>query len=385
MTISLRPSLAPVAKICPSAMYQVPGRPEIRPVAQVGFSATGTALHAVFKDRIYPVQTITDADLSPYVERYNVELEGYYGIGWRARRVAEKWAPLAGFYQGAKLEQTITATLSNGFVLTGTPDLWNVFSEFGVVFDLKTGEKDLDAIPQVELYALILHKRFAALGVKEWYVAQFNPLLDKYTNIKITAAQLDELERFWVAHQERAGISYAIGPMCAYCPRMTSCPAMLKSIDPLAAELRADREVSPYDIAKFRPSILVMKKIVEMFEVAQKALLERHGIIDLGDGYELYMKEDFQDKLKPLESWKILTAEPFNIPAESILAELSMPKGAVKEAVRAIAVPRHREKGLGVMQKKVLDTLAASGAIEKVPRKEVSIRPKAITTQKEIV
>jgi hypothetical protein len=339
----------------------------------------------VFKDRIYPAQPVTDADLAPYIERYNLELEGYYGIGWRARKVAEKWAPLAGFYENAKLEQTITATLANGFVLTGTPDLWNVFSEFGVVFDLKTGEKDLDAIPQVELYALILHKRFAALGVKEWYVAQFNPMLDKYTNIKISAAQLDELEKFWVAHQTRAGISYVIGPMCAFCPRMNSCPAIIKSIDPLCAEMRADREVGPYDIAKFRPAIQVMKKMVEMFELAQKALLEKHGIIDLGDGYELYLKEDFQDKLKPLESWNILTSEPFNIPAERILAELSMPKGAVKGAVRAIAVPRHREKGLGVMQKKVLDALAASGAVEKVIRKEVSIRPKAITTQKEIV
>jgi hypothetical protein len=166
---------------------------------------------------------------------------------------------------------------------------------------------------------------------------------------------------------------------------MNSCPAIIKSIDPLCAEMRADREVGPYDIAKFRPAIQVMKKMVEMFELAQKALLEKHGIIDLGDGYELYLKEDFQDKLKPLESWNILTSEPFNIPAERILAELSMPKGAVKGAVRAIAVPRHREKGLGVMQKKVLDALAASGAVEKVIRKEVSIRPKAITTQKEIV
>jgi len=372
--IKLRPSLAPVAKQCSSAMFQDPERPEIRTSALEVFSNSGTALHAVFKDIIYPGLALTDEALMPYLDKYNVTLQGYYGIGWRAKQIQEKWQKVAHFYQGAQLEQTISCTLKNGYVLTGTPDLFAVNSEFGVIFDLKTGERDYDAFPQIEMYALILHKKYGAMGVKEYFGGLFYPMLEKYTNQKITVEYLDHLEDWWCNKMLFAGISYTTGPLCNVCPRLLSCQAMIRSVDPMAAELRLDREITPHDIKKFRPTIKMMEKMVENYKLVERALLDRFGVIDLGNGYELFLKEDFRDHLNTIESWRILTEE-YQIPPVEILKGMKLSKEAVKESARCISVPRDRERGLGVMQKKLFAALDAGGAMEKVPRKEVSMRP----------
>lgn len=373
--IHLRPSLAPIAKICPSAMYRDANKPEIRSASLQVYSASGTALHAVFKDLIYPGKALSDEALVPYTEKYNVTLQGYYGIGWRAKQIETKWQKVSQYYQGAQLEQTISCTLKNGYVLTGTPDLFSVNSEFGMIFDLKTGETEYDAFPQIEMYALILHKKFGANGVKEYFGALFYPMLEKYTNRKITAQDLDELEDDWCRRIDAAGISYTTGPQCAICPRILSCQAMVRTVDPMCAELRLEREITPFDIQKFRPAIKLMEKYVENYKVLEKALLERFGVIDLGDGYELYFKEMFRDHLKTQEAWRILTEE-YQIPAAKLLEGMKMSKECVKEAARVISVPKTRDRGLGVMQKKIFASLEEQGAIEKVPRKEVSMRVK---------
>jgi hypothetical protein len=380
-SIALRPSLAPVAKICPSAMFRDAARPEIRTAALEAFSNSGTALHAVFKDIIYKGLPVTQEALIPYCDRFNVTMDGYFGILWRAKQVAEKWEKVAQFYQNAQLEQTISCTLKNGYVLSGTPDLFAINADFGVIFDLKTGEGGYDYFAQVEMYALILHKKYGALGVKEYFAGLFYPMLEKYTNRKISAEYLDELEDSWCKRIDLAGVSYVMGPMCAICPRLVSCQAIIRTIDPLAAELRIEREITPYDIAKFRPGIKVMERIVERFKEVEKALLEQFGIIDLGDGYELFMKEDFADKLRPVESWRILTEE-YKIPPEEIIKQLKFTKSAVKESARVISVPRDRNRGLAVTQTRIIKSLEEQGAIEKVPRREVSMRPKAITEEK---
>lgn len=380
--IRLRPSLGPAAKQCPSSMYHDPKKPHIGSSAFKVQSKLGTALHDVFKTRIYGGLSIKDEDLVPFVEKHNVTIAGYYGLGWRARQIAEKWSKVAGFYEGAKLETEIACTLKNGFPLRGTPDLFAVNSEFGVVFDLKTGESDYDYLAQVELYALILHKRFGAQGVKEWYVALFCPMLEKYTNVRLTAEYLDQLEDFYCKSMDEAGVKYVMGANCPICPRLLSCQAMIRSVDPMAAELRSGRDITPYDIAKFRPVVKLMEQMIDNYKLVEKSLLERVGIIDLGNGYELFIKEDFQDKLKAPDTWRILTEE-FQIPPQAILEHMKMTKTAVKESAQAIAVKRDKQKGLGVTQTRIFKALDEQGAIEKVPRKEVSMRTKAITNNKE--
>jgi hypothetical protein len=380
--IRLRPSLGPVAKQCPSAMFHDPRRPDIRTSAHLVQSTTGTALHDIFKERTYRGLPLRDEDLAPYAEKHNVALTGYYGIGWRARQVAEKWAKIAPFYEGAQLETEIACVLKNGFPLRGTPDLFKVNAEFGVILDEKYGESEYDFMAQVELYALILHKRYAAQGVKEWYCALFCPMLEKYVNVKLTAEYLDKLEDKYCEAMNLAGVSYVTGPACPICPRLLSCQAMIRSVDPLNTELRSGRDITPYDIAKFRPSVKLMEQMVEHYKAVERAVLERVGVIDLTNGYELYFKEDFRDQIRPAEAWKILTDE-FRIPPEKIVANLKFPKSAVMESARAIAVARDKNKGLGVTQIRIFNALKEQGAVEKVPRKEVAVRQKAVTTNKE--
>lgn len=378
--INLRPSLAPVAKQCPSAMYVDPQRPEIRTAESEVFSTTGTALHAIFKELVYPGLPVTEAALLPYAERFQVAMEGYFGILWRAKKVEVWWKKVAQWYQGAVLEERISCTLSNGFELAGTPDLMNVVGEFGLILDLKGGQKEMDYMPQVELYALIAWKRNQALGIKKFYGAIFAPMLDKYTNEEISAERLAHVEEFWVKHMAFAGVSYVMGPMCAVCPRLLSCPAMAKSIDPMAGELRHGRDITALDIKAFRPTARYLKQLLERYEEVERALVERMGVIDLGDGYELYLRTDMEDKLKPIEAFHVLTGE-FRIPAEKVLEQMKISKTGVKEAARAIAQARSRENGIGATQVKILKALEAQGATYQKPKVYVSTRPIAAITQ----
>lgn len=373
--IALRPSLAPVAKQCPSAMYVDPAHPEIRTVEGMVFSATGTALHDVFKEIIYPGLPLTEAALLPFVERHQVVMEGYFGILWRAKRLEERWKKVAQWYQGATLEQRISCTLSNGYELAGTPDLVQITDKgFGLVLDLKSGEKEMDYMAQVELYALIAWKRNQALGVNEFYGAIFAPMLDKYHNEKITAERLAWVEEFWVKAMAFAGVQYVMGPMCAVCPRLLTCPAMVKSVDPMVAEVRSGREITALDIKAWRPTAKYLKTILERYEEVERALVEHMGTIDLGDGMELYLKTAMEDKLKPVETYHVLTGE-FRIPPEKVLENMKVSKEGVKEAARAIAQARSRENGIGATQVKIMKALEAQGATYKKPKVSVQARP----------
>lgn len=373
--IRLRPSLAPVVRQCPSAMYVDPKVPEIRTADGEVFSTTGTALHDVFKQLIYTGKPLTREALIPFAERHNVAMEGFFGIEWRAKQIAEKWEKVSKWYQGAQLEERISCTLSNGYELAGTPDLFQVVGEYALVFDLKTGEKELDYTPQIELYALILWKRHQALGMKRVFGALFAPMLNKFTNQEITEQRLEHVEEFYTKAMAFAGITYVIGPMCQFCPRLLSCPAMVRSVDPMVADLREGRELSALDIKQFRPAMRYLKQIVERYEEVERALVERMGTIDLGDGYELYLRTDMEDKIKPVDAFRILTGELFKIPPEKVLEGMKISKTAVKEAARAIAVPRSRENGLGVTQVKLLTALESAGATYKKPKTYVSSRP----------
>jgi len=376
--IALRPSLAPVVKQCPSAMYVDPNMPVMRTSTNDVFSKTGTALHDVFKEVIYPGHAITVEALLPIAARYEVAMEGYFGIIWRAKKIAEKWSKLAGFYQGATLERKLSATLSNGYVLEGTPDLFSVHGEFAVVNDLKTGEKEFDYFAQVELYALMIWKQNQALGLKKVYGALFHPMLDKFTNEEISEDRLRHVEDYYTKMMLFAGMNYVTGPACAICPRLLTCPAIKKSVDPMITDMRSGREVTALDIKAWRPMVKYLEKCVENYKVIEHALLERMGSIDLGDGYELYLKTDFQEKLKPLEAFHVLTGD-FKIPPEKVIEQMKISKAAVDEAARAIAIPRDRAHGLGATKMKLHKALEEKGATYKKPRVSATTRPIAIT------
>lgn len=372
--IRLRPSQGPVAKHCASSMYAPPGSIEVSDPPTV-FSSTGSALHKVFEDLIYPGKDITKELLIPYIRDFQVTMDGYFGIHWRANQIREKWAKVSSWYLNAKSEQRIECTLKNGFVLGGKPDLWNVFEDYAVVFDLKTGEGEDDYFPQVELYALILWKLYGALGLERVHVALFCPMLERYESRVFTAEYLANLEDAYVQAMSAAGIQYAPGPWCKRCRRLTGCPVIVKAVDPLCEDIHMSREVLPGDLARMRPAVAVMEKIIERFKLVEKGLVERFGTIDMGNGYELYQKTLMINSYRPKETLEYLLRE--GIPMDSIVGRLTFSKEDLKELARfhPQMKPRDKDNGLGATQARILNALQEQGATEEKPRKQIAQRP----------
>ncbi len=261
----------------------------------------------------------------------------------------------------------------NSFVLEGTPDLFNVFATYAVVFDLKTGEAEVDYFPQVELYALILWKLW---GLEKVHVALFSPMLEKYESRVYTAEYLSELEDQYIAAMEAAGIRYVPGPWCRWCKRLTSCPVNLRAIDPLCADIQGGRVIAAADLAHMRPAIQVMEKIVAQYKALERALVERMGTIELGNGYELYLKTWNKTAFRPKETLGLLLAE--GIPMEKIVERMDFTKEDIKELARESPnmVPRHKEKGIGATQSRLLLELEKSGATEERPATQIAQRQK---------
>lgn len=355
-------------------MFLPPGAPEVVDPPTV-FSACGTALHAVFKDLIFPGKPFAEADLQPYCKKFDVTLQGYYGIAWRAFQIRDKWQTVAQWYQdNPRREKRISCTLKNGFVLEGTPDLFNVFATYAVVFDLKTGEAEVDYFPQVELYALILWKMFGATGLNQVHVALFSPMLEKYESRIFTAEYLAELEDLYIAAMEAAGIRYTPGPWCRWCKRLTSCPVNIRAIDPLCADIQSGRVITAADLAHMRPAIHVMEKIVESYKRVERALVDQQGTIELGNGYELYLKTWNKTVFKPKETLALLLGE--GIPMDKIVERIGFTKEDIKELARESPklVPRSKENGIGAIQSRLLAALEKSGATEEKPMTQIAQR-----------
>ncbi len=354
-------------------MYHPDGTPEVTAPPTI-FSQCGTALHAVFKDLIYPSIAFKEDDLKPYARKFEVTMQGYYGIAWRAFQIRDKWQKVAAWYKDAIQEKTIRCVLKNGFVLEGTPDLFQVFGNYAVIFDLKTGEAEVDYFPQVELYALILWKLWGAMGLEKVHVALFAPMLEKYESRVYTAEDLAAIEDHYIDNMEAAGVRYMPGPWCRWCKRLTSCPVNIKAIDPLCEDLKGGRELGPADLAHARPAIQVMERIVARYKEVERALVERLGIIDLGNGYELFIKTWQRAGFKSKETLAHLLAE--GIPMDAIVERLSFSKEDIKQLARESPklVLRTQKNGLGATQARILEELENAGAIEEKPQTQISQR-----------
>lgn len=384
--LEFRPSMAPGFFQCPSYCYRVPGEPRQASTPNV-FSATGTALHRVFYEFIYPGIAMTEEKLKPIASELNVSMDGYYGIKWRAFQVLERWERLRAYYTSPFREQLIKATLKNGLAVEGTPDMYQLCGEHALVFDLKTGEQDVDYFPQLQIYALILYLMYGHTGLREFYCTVYSPMLEKYETRVYSAAFLEDLHDQLVARMDKAGHEYALGVHCKYCKRLTRCPEALNAIDPLCEKMRmveikksGTGEIVPADIARMRPAVLVMEKVIERYKLIEKTLLDRFGVIDLGNGTELFYRVTPEAEFDPFKAYEVL--RKLGQQLEGILAAMKINKTAVVELAKADAADRKARGEGGTQKAKVqeyLDAMYAAGACEDKPAKKVATRPLPIT------
>lgn len=359
--IRLRPSMGPIAKNCPASMFMPRSVPQIIDPPNAAM-ATGTALHEIFKDLVYPGHEISNDGLEDYCLRHNVVMDGFYGIGWRARQMAEKWAKVSQWYQDSELEVSLHVTLDNGFVLSGTPDLFKVYGDYAVVFDLKTGLSDMNYFPQVEIYAMMLWKMNAALGLKEVHVALFSPMLEKYESKRLSADYLAGVEREYIAAMEVAETRFCVGNHCRYCKRLTSCPAIRQQVEVILNEFSSgEKEIQPEDIARARPIVKAMGAMVAQYEATEKAIVERLKVVPIDGGYELALQKVEKKSYLPVPTYALLTKE--GVPADKVLEGMQITSESIDDLAGIVAPPRKK----GATQKRIKEELMTLGAVQIKP------------------
>lgn len=366
--IKFRPSKAPGFMQCASYCLE-PERPYklVESDKEMEFATLGTACHEVFSDLIVKKIKVTEENLMEIAEKYNVPYEGYMGLARKGFLMERKWIEnLARFFTNPVSEEKISFPLPNGEVNEGTPDLYQLNGDYALLLDLKSGETDLDYTAQLMTYALILYRIHEATGLNTFYLYLWAPVIDSYFGIQVNGSDLEAFEKQIVEKWEKVGKEYKTGPWCSYCDTIEVCPqhrrAFLKMEDQV-------KEITVEQIAEARPIIKAMQKIVELYEKTEKALLEKYGTIDLGDGHELFYNTIMRDTLDVPKTIQVLS-DDFNIPLNTIGPHLKLTKAAVNEIGGDAAPARQKTK----FRKQIIETLKEKGAVTEAITKKRQVR-----------
>ena len=373
--IYYRPSLAPVVAQCCSAMYKA--KSEIRIIEESGIPAKlGNAVHKIFAEKITVNLPVEKAYMEEIAAEFGVTVEGYSGIGWRVIKTIKAWEKVAHFFpqESMEREKKIGVKLPNGFMWEGTSDLLAMHPGWGIVLDLKTGMKELDHEPQIKDYATIAAAK--TIGTESMIAIIFNPIQDVWESYEYSKEELRAHAEELQIKMEKSGYEYTKGRMCEYCPRWTSCPAITQELLPSLEGIQASegKEITTETIRTWYPIVKTMERIVERFKEAQKILLNDEGPIDLGDGYELFLRQYSKDDIKgPIAFQYLLSKE---IPHDDILEKVKLSKSAIEEFAKTKAIPRSREFGIGKMKQMFVDELREMGGIEEKEFLAINTRPK---------
>lgn len=345
--IFYRPSMSPGVSQCASYMM----RPEGLDIQEeAGERADlGTALHELFYSHVYPRRVIDDFTLAQLADRHQVDVDGYEGISWRARKMEKQWGFLQEFYLNARREEKIGYMLPNGKPNEGTPDLWTLLgdegSESACVLDLKTGLSDEDHRSQLLDYCLIIHK---TTGVEDFYASVFNPMQDYYETWHWTLADVLAWEKELLRKMTVVGKEFRTGKACRYCPNLLNCPAHLKAVVPYYKPDRAAdgplmvRKITPEVIREVRPLMQHLAKVVDAYKDIERGILEQFGTIDLGDGHELALATRFKKVYDASKSIPVF--EKMGLGQERVIQSLRLTTEAVEELAAMVAPPRAKGK-----------------------------------------
>lgn len=366
--VGFRPSKSPGVAQCASFMY-LPGGYDIQ--EEAGERADlGTALHELFYDRVFPGLDIDEFHMSHYAQKHQVDVDGHLGIKWRALKMQKYWEELKEFYPNPSREQTLQIVLPNGYPLSGTPDMLQDNGDYACILDLKTGETDIGYKAQLMTYALMYKRMY---GTQEFYLTIFNPVKDYFQTWLVKAPELEEWEREIVRKMEVCGKEFRRGPLCRYCPNLTTCEAHRREIALYSPALTAEFDkITPAQIQGMRPVIQAMEQVVKHYKETERALLEQHGAIDLGDGYELTLATRFKKDYDVVKCLPVL--EELGASLDQIYQSLHLTSESLENLCRMIAPPR----GKGKMIQRAKARLKEAGAFTERAEKYSTLRQKQL-------
>ncbi len=375
--IFFRPSMAPGVSQCASYMMRPDGL-DIR--EEPGERADlGTALHDLFYSHVYPRRIIDAFTLAQLADRHQVDVDGYEGVTWRARKMEKQWTQLQDFYLDAHREEKIGYMLPNGLPNEGTPDAWNVITEdthrYACVLDLKTGLTDQDHRAQLMDYCLILYK---VHGIEEFYASVFNPVQDYYETWHWTLTEILGWEKELIRKMTVVGKEFRSGPACRWCPNLIRCPAHLDAVKPYYQPDNAGQrqiavqKITPETIRQVRPVMQHLAKVLEAYKDIERAMLDQFGTIELGNGQELALGTRYKKVYDVPKSIPVF--EKMGIGMERVLQSLRLTSEAVEELAATVAPPRAKGKTIQLAK----DLLKGSDAFHEKAEAYTVVRRKQL-------
>lgn len=384
--ISYRPSRAPGFAKCPSYVET----PEVEVVTTIPAAGVGNAIHEVFEKYIVPNKLYNDDVLKKLATKYNVEVDGYSGIKRKLFQLSEKWQDKAAkFFDSPKTEVFMKYTLSNGIVLQGTADLLQIHETFAVIGDLKTGESEqTDYIPQLKDYALLAMRKFASNPIQKFFLFVFNPVLDHYDVQAFTREEIEDHEKYIVNRMELVGRTFEPGSQCGWCPNLVTCKAHKAGVDAFLQEENKDvmYKLTPELIGQIRPDVQYLRKMIAIYDETEKALLEKEGVLNLGDGTELFFREEGRKTYNyQVVKNALISFRDGKIGDKDVEAVAKISKGVFEELITNTSEKGMKGKDKKEFQQILADTEGAfeESVIKKRATRKLSISSKGIPAVKE--
>jgi len=376
--IYYRPHKAGLARQCPSSLLC---SPDVKIRSEAGLPAIlGRACHYVYQNYISQGTVLEPHIINETAIKFAVEVNGFNGLGWRVYKLQENHKKLIEKRMISKpiVERPIVVKLDNGYEYTSIPDAIEAFGNWGIVLEIKTGTIDTGWMEQGLSYCLSMMKEFQNTGMERFYVVIMAPVLDYYEVKSFTIEQVLAYEKFIIEQIEKAGKEYCRGKLCEFCPNLLHCQAVGDDIDLYSKDFIDTKQRGQIDmaaIAKWRPTMQAMKKIYETYDKAEKLLLTQVGSIDLGDGTELYFKEERRRTYDVSKVIPIMVDE-FGITREDFVKKLEISSESIKNLSDATAPLRAKGKQLQAIKDRMMAENAYSEKIiQKRATREILVPP----------
>lgn len=249
--------------------------------------------------------------------------------------------------------------------LTGHPDLGGS----NVTLDWKGGRVFSNAEWQLQGYCYATRRMWSIVA---W-------LMDKKVYVKEAMLRKD-FEAALAAQLALVGKEYGPGEHCGFCPRRHECAALRKCMQSTAELLKGSKGnlTTAEDLARVYPQRRLMDKYLKMYDHALDAYLDEHGSLPLGDGTEVYIREEPRREVDVQTAWPVL-AEALTVEQLAMCVKLGVT--AISEAVKQVVRDEYAEKGekvpkgeLGKAVKVMWEQLGEAGAVSEIIRRVKATR-----------
>lgn len=366
--ISLRPSNADRAWLCPASLHPAEDEPLIEVVGEGGPANIGSAAHeamaCIVEDKPF--------DLDVICAKYHVEKDEVSFLVWAADKYAKM---IREQFDVEAWTAEKPMSCHTPFRMSGTADMIGLTLDRKTVInaDLKTGRADTSYEHQMRAYAyMALNEYKTAESVVSLILWARDLEVQKWEWTR------EDLENWIAKMQTRVwdwdGVNYAVGSHCTYCRRHASCEARIAEMKSVQALMALHKDPPPVlvgdDLRRAWRATIDIPKLFEAWRDRQKERVIATGSIDLGDGTELAVVERNSAPLIDTEKAVKVLQAGFKFSDSDFFAVCDVKIGGVKDQVAKNAA--RGEKGKA--RKEVVEALTKEGALE--PRTNMVLTPR---------